>query len=276
MAKKKQPYIPFYTGDHIKDTRDLSLEAKGAWVDLVLFMWVKESAGILDGTMADFARMVGTSEGNFVVVLKELCRKNICDVHGDQTKIFKIVCRRLAREAEISAIRSEAVQTRYKTSTKEPTKTVQKSDNDNDNDTEVDNGNELKGSGENSKLITPEVPRGTEDTRDTLADCQEWTDQVIIGNDFIFQGMTRVEGIASDNLEDLARSHLALCSRYGWHKKMNSQQAFRNSLIDHIKKESKQNVTGVTKTGNRNTDHTGGLAADFAARHGGSGTGAAR
>jgi uncharacterized protein YdaU (DUF1376 family) len=266
--KKKQPYIPFYTGDYIKDTRSLSLEAKGAWVDLILFMWTSESGGMLEGTMADFARMVGTSEGNFVAVLNELCRKNICDVFGDQTKIFKIVCRRLAREAEISEIRRDAVQTRYKTSTNEPTKTVQKSDNDNDNDTEVGNGIELKGSGEKSEPEAPEVPRGTENTPETLSDCQQWTDQVIVGNDHIFQGMTRKDGITSDNLEDLARSHLALCSRYAWHEKMTSQQAFRNSLIDHIKKELKQNVSGNAKTGNRNTDHISEAARDFAARHG--------
>lgn len=141
MAKKKQPYIPLYTGDYIKDTRTLSLEAKGAWSDLILFMWVNESKGVLEGTSEDFARMVGTSEQNFVDVLKELCRKKICDVSGPTDGVFKIICRRLVREAEISSKRSEAVQTRYKTSTNDTTKTLQKSDNDIDNDNGIEDDN---------------------------------------------------------------------------------------------------------------------------------------
>jgi uncharacterized protein YdaU (DUF1376 family) len=138
MAKKKQPYIPLYTGDYIKDTRTLSLEAKGAWSDLILFMWVGEAKGVLEGDVKDFARMVGTSEVIFVDVLNELCRKKICDIEGDQSGIFKIKCRRLVREAEISVKRSDAVQTRYKTSTNDTTKTVQKSDNDNDIDNAIE------------------------------------------------------------------------------------------------------------------------------------------
>lgn len=148
MAKKKQPYIPIYTGDYIKDTRTLSLEAKGAWSDLILFMWVNESDGVLEGTNEDFSRMVGSSEQKFVDVLNELCRKKICDVEGDQSKVFKIICRRLVREAQISQIRKDAVQNRYKTSTKPVTKHLQKSDNDidieYDNENVIDNEKEVQ------------------------------------------------------------------------------------------------------------------------------------
>lgn len=161
MAKKKQPYIPLYTGDYIKDTRTLSLEAKGAWMDIILFMWSTESGGIIEGNMEEFARMVGTTEMNFVAVLNELCRKKICDVHGDQTKIFKIVCRRLVREAEISDIRRDAVQTRYKTPSKDSTKTIQKSDNDIDNDNGIEFKYELKENSENLNQNSQNVPRET-------------------------------------------------------------------------------------------------------------------
>lgn len=142
MAKKKQPYIPIYTGDYLKDTRALSLEAKGAWMDLILFIWINGKAGVIEGTMEEFARMVGASEMKFVAVLNELCRKDICDIFGDQTKVFKIVCRRLAKEAEISEKRSEAVQTRYKNPTNTPTKPIQNTDSDNDN--EIENGNPIR------------------------------------------------------------------------------------------------------------------------------------
>lgn len=174
MAKKKQPYIPLYTGDYIKDTRTLSLEAKGAWSDIILFMWEANSRGLLEGTMEDFARMVGTNEMKFVAVLNELCRKGICEVYGDQTKIFKIGCRRLIRESEISEIRSEAVQTRYKKSTKASTKNIQNPEVDIDNDNEVEN--ELKNK-ESAKTFE-NVPQGTKDI--------DFTQPDIPGDEIIF------------------------------------------------------------------------------------------
>lgn len=276
MAKKKQPYMPFYTGDHIKDTRSLSLAAKGAWSDLILFMWVNESGGILEGTMEDFARMVGCSEVNFVAVLNELKRKNICNIHGDETKLFKIVCRRHAREAEISEIRRDAVNTRYKNdtneSTKPPTKPIQNPDNDIDNDNESEFKYELKESDKKSQTIQVDVPQGTPDT---LLACEQWTNDVIDGNDVYFISMIRTVSL-NGRLEELARSHLALLSRYAWHEKMTSQQAFRNSLLDHVRKELKNGPERPTKTattGNRNTDHIAGLAADHARRYGADGSG---
>jgi hypothetical protein len=54
--KQKLPYIPLYTGDYIKDTRDLSLEAKGAWSDMILLMWSTKSKGVLIGSIDDFTK----------------------------------------------------------------------------------------------------------------------------------------------------------------------------------------------------------------------------
>jgi hypothetical protein len=246
MAKKKQPYIPLYTGDYIKDTRTLSLEAKGAWSDLILFMWVNESKGVLEGTNEDFARMVGTSEQNFVDVLKELCRKKICDVSGPTDGVFKIICRRLVREAEISSKRSEAVQTRYKTSTNDTTKTLQKSDNDIDNGNDI--GNEFvlnyKKEFENETFEASLILLD-----ESLAEVERWTKDVIEGNDSYFENMMKGHNVNGD-LERLARDHLGLVARYRWHDKMETQQAFRLSLIGHITKElnnPKQPAKGISK-----------------------------
>lgn len=114
MAKGKQPYIPLYTGDWIKSTRPLTLAAKGAWIDLISFMWEAPEKGVLVGTHTTFARMIGTSTENFASILLELCLHQICDIDGNpeppppgQPEIaFKIICRRIVRDAEISAKRA--------------------------------------------------------------------------------------------------------------------------------------------------------------------------
>lgn len=166
MSKKKQPYIPIYTGDYLKDTRSLSLEAKGAWMDLILFIWVNGAAGMIEGTMEDFARMVGTSEVKFASILLELKRKNICDVFGDETKVFKIVCRRMARESAISEVRSEnGSKGGSKTQANNKAKSKQKPDNDIDNDNEsefvIEFKGESEGKNEKAHTITVDVPQGT-------------------------------------------------------------------------------------------------------------------
>jgi hypothetical protein len=144
--KQKLPYIPLYTGDYIKDTRDLSLEAKGAWSDMILFMWSTKSKGVLVGSIDDFSRRIGsTSAEQTARIITELTLKNVADVAKDnEGLIFTVSCRRLVRESRISAVRTNAVQNRYKPGTKdvqssykEPAKSVQKPDNEYEIDNEV-------------------------------------------------------------------------------------------------------------------------------------------
>jgi uncharacterized protein YdaU (DUF1376 family) len=268
MAKKKQkqPYIPFYTGDHIKDTRALTLEAKGAWMDLVLFMWINESRGILEGNMADFARMVGTSETHFVAVLNELCRKNICDVYGDQTKIFKIACRRMVREAEISDIRRDAVNNRYKEATNEPTKphtkSLQNPDNDNEDDNESGFKYELKESAKKSETFTVDVPQGT---------IHELKAEIFEG---IFSDQRFVTDLQCVHPGKDLKQAWEECWIYHSQKPSPPEQLWewKQKLSSWLTIKRKDNAKQST-TGNRNTDHIAGLAADHARRYGADGTG---
>jgi hypothetical protein len=68
---EKQPYIPLYTGDYLKDTRRLPLAARGAWVDLMIFMWDSKERGVLVGTMPEYAMMMSCTldEANFAIGL---------------------------------------------------------------------------------------------------------------------------------------------------------------------------------------------------------------
>jgi hypothetical protein len=73
---------------------------------------------------------------------------------------------------------------------------------------------------------------------ESLADCENWTAQIIQGNDMLFLAMVRNNNITlNGQLERMARDHLGLCARYNWHEKLTSQQAFRQSLVGHIRKE---------------------------------------
>lgn len=145
MSRKKLPYIPLYTGDYIKDTRSLSLPAKGAWSDILLFMHAQETDGILEGTIEDFARLIGGTIEETEKVLLELCLKKVCDREPGENGFFKIICRRMVREAAISAIRSEVgSKGGSKTQAKVQAKTKQKREYeyDNEDDNELENKNE--------------------------------------------------------------------------------------------------------------------------------------
>ena len=103
----KQPYIPIYIGDYLKDTRVLPLAVRGAWVDLILFMWDSPVRGEIVATVQEIARMIGcdTSEAEFALNL--LKQKNTANIDLLPSGEYKIVSRRMKKDAEISKIRSE-------------------------------------------------------------------------------------------------------------------------------------------------------------------------
>lgn len=242
----KQPYIPLYTGDYLKDTRMLPLSVRGAWIDLMIFMWESKERGVLAYTMPEYAMMMSCSleDANFAIGL--LQEKGICDFEISSNGMVKLICRRMVRDAQLSKTRSEVgslggrpkkeSKSKSKSKTKHETKTKANSDIDNDN--EVDSENNKK----EPVKISRKVPRGTDEA---LWDVENWTEDVIQSNDEVFIQMVKHLNL-NGQLEDLARSHLGLCSRYEWHLKMDSQQAFRYSLLNHIKERLKS-VTPTKK-----------------------------
>lgn len=57
----KKPFFPFFTGDWVQDTRILSLQAKGAWIDLLTAMWHNHERGRLTLTWVGLSRLLGAS-----------------------------------------------------------------------------------------------------------------------------------------------------------------------------------------------------------------------
>jgi uncharacterized protein YdaU (DUF1376 family) len=102
----KQPYIPFYVGDYLKDTRILPLAVRGAWVDLILYMWDAPVRGELIGTIEDFARLMSCERSEAQFALDLLKQKMTADFVLLDSGQIKIVSRKMKRDDEISKIRS--------------------------------------------------------------------------------------------------------------------------------------------------------------------------
>jgi hypothetical protein len=104
----KQPYIPFYVGDYLKDTRILPLAVRGAWVDLILFMWDAPVRGELIGSIEDFARLMSCDRQEAQFVLSILKQKNTADFADLPDGQIRVVSRKMRRDANISEVRAEA------------------------------------------------------------------------------------------------------------------------------------------------------------------------
>lgn len=135
----KQPYIPFYVGDYLKDTRVLPLSVRGAWVDLILFMWDAPVRGELIGTMEDFSRMMSCDRSEAEFALNLLKQKSTADFDLLPTGELKITSRKMKRDADISKKRSEVgkkgVEAKFAKGFAEANgqaKVKQNTDNDND------------------------------------------------------------------------------------------------------------------------------------------------
>lgn len=104
----KQPYIPLYTGDYLKDTRMLTLEVRGAWVDIMILMWVSEEKGTITGTLDEFALALGCSFKKANTIIGILRDKKICDFTVLANGHLKLSSRRMLRDIEIKEVRKKA------------------------------------------------------------------------------------------------------------------------------------------------------------------------
>lgn len=78
----KKPYIEFYPGDWLRDSgvSMLSLEEKGAWMDVIIAMDDHKPRGELRGTVQGFARLWGVDDLKAFEILDALICNKICNV----------------------------------------------------------------------------------------------------------------------------------------------------------------------------------------------------
>jgi len=80
---RKAPAFQFYVSDYLKDTRSLTLRAKGAWSDLLCFMWAASERGKLEKTIEGFSRMIGAGMEETKLAIIELWEEGVCDIFID-------------------------------------------------------------------------------------------------------------------------------------------------------------------------------------------------
>lgn len=96
----KQPYIPFYIGDYIRDTRILPLNVRGGWVEIIIQSW--DSGGEISGTIEEFARMLSCSTDECNLVIQTLKQKKIFDYLEGSDGVIKITVRKIKKIIELS------------------------------------------------------------------------------------------------------------------------------------------------------------------------------
>jgi uncharacterized protein YdaU (DUF1376 family) len=104
----KQPYIPLYTGDYLKKTRRLTLEVRGAWIDLLIFMWESNEKGTITGRLEEFALMMGCTVKKANAIIEDLRVNNICEYELLPNGMIKLTSRRMVRDIELSKVRKSA------------------------------------------------------------------------------------------------------------------------------------------------------------------------
>ncbi len=111
---KKLPALQFYTADYQKDTRHLSLEARGAWMDVLCLMSHATPRGRATFSgMDQFARYLGCSVSKTRKIRAELLDTNnptgnsVADIEEGENGAFTLISRRMVRDEKLRAVRTE-------------------------------------------------------------------------------------------------------------------------------------------------------------------------
>ncbi|MEI8111138.1 MAG: hypothetical protein WCH59_09130 [Chitinophagia bacterium] len=100
-------------------------------------MFKNGKSGVYKTSTKSLQNLWKTDTNGVQNILSELAENTICELEIGENIVF--TNRRMVREAEISEKRTKAVQTRYKTSTNQPTKTLQTPEYENEYENETEN-----------------------------------------------------------------------------------------------------------------------------------------
>jgi len=95
----KLPFIQLYKDAWDRDTRVLSLAARGLWDTMLVRMHDENQSGVLTGSIEDLARATHCFPAEFRKYLAELETKRICEVQRSNGSVT-VVNRRMKREAD--------------------------------------------------------------------------------------------------------------------------------------------------------------------------------
>lgn len=95
----KLPFLQFYPSDYMRDTRALSLAAKGGWVDVMCMLHSSSIRGTMKLPAVGWARVMGASVDQAAAVIDELQLMCVCDVIREGNGDVTISSRRMLRES---------------------------------------------------------------------------------------------------------------------------------------------------------------------------------
>lgn len=239
-AKKEQNvYMPLMMGDWLRGTRGMRAEVRGVYINLLIHQY---DHGYIPSDMETLS-LIDPEVGKVWVLLKDkffefapgkLQNKKLEDVRSFWSKQRK--------NGELGGRPKKDKPKRNPNSNPEP--------NPNSNlHNDIDYDNELK----------------------KLKEYDDWTEQIVDGNDHHFQTMFVNEGIpAGEHIHFLIMDHRDLLNRYPKMRPPN-QQAFRKSCLKHIRENYKKQPNGKSNgTGNSRAEKNA-RNRDYLAKHYGTG-----
>lgn len=114
------PWMKWFPGDWVKDTRMLTLAAKGAWTDILMALHGSATYGQLSLPIESWARVIGANSDETGAVLRELQNTSVADVVTLGNGYVTVKCRRMIHEENIrEKTRQRVARHRDKSSTTE-------------------------------------------------------------------------------------------------------------------------------------------------------------
>ena len=101
--------MQFYPGDWLIDTRRLSLEAKGAWIELIIALWNSETRGVLNTKLSELSLLLGSKTNRIKRILGELRSQKICEIEELEGGGIIIRSRRILQEEKVREQTAERV-----------------------------------------------------------------------------------------------------------------------------------------------------------------------
>lgn len=95
FSMAKAPADQFYYGDYIRDTRSLSLDAKGAWMDILCNGFFKNPQGRISQSYDDWARMFGCDVDTAKTVIAAIKKHQVGDVVTERNGDVTVTNRRM-------------------------------------------------------------------------------------------------------------------------------------------------------------------------------------
>jgi len=94
----KLPFMPFFPSDYLRDTRCLSLAARGVWMDLICALWNSPTRGKKTLTIEGWAGEVGKGIEEVSGYISELNTQRIFSSSRKPNGLLTITSRRMVRE----------------------------------------------------------------------------------------------------------------------------------------------------------------------------------